>query len=236
MIRINLWASPRNVSTAMMYSWAQRADTVVLDEPLYGHFLRVTDRPHPGKEETLAQMETDGEKVVQEQLLGDFPKPVAFFKQMTHHLVDLDWSFMLGMKNIIFTRNPGRILMSYAKVIAHPTIDDIGLKKQMELLQYLEENEAHYLVLDSKSFLENPKEKLEQICEHIAIPADEKMLSWEAGPRPEDGCWAKYWYGNVHRSTGFQAYQKKQIVLPRRLMPVLRESGEYYQILLDKAI
>ena len=29
------------------------------------------------------------------------------------------------------------------------------------------------------------------------------MLAWPAGGRPEDGVWAKHWYGAVHRSTGF---------------------------------
>ena len=39
-VRINLWSGPRNVSTALMYSFAQRSDTAVVDEPLYGHYLR----------------------------------------------------------------------------------------------------------------------------------------------------------------------------------------------------
>jgi len=38
MIRINLWSSPRNVSTALMYSFAQRLDTTVVDEPLYAYY------------------------------------------------------------------------------------------------------------------------------------------------------------------------------------------------------
>ena len=47
--RICLWSSPRNISTAMMYSFAQRPDTIVFDEPLYAHYLRVTGIDHPGK-------------------------------------------------------------------------------------------------------------------------------------------------------------------------------------------
>lgn len=41
--RICLWSGPRNVSTALMYL-AQRADTVVYDEPLYAHYLSKTLR------------------------------------------------------------------------------------------------------------------------------------------------------------------------------------------------
>ena len=36
---INLIAGPRNLSTAIMYSFAQRKDCVVIDEPFYGHYL-----------------------------------------------------------------------------------------------------------------------------------------------------------------------------------------------------
>ena len=34
-MRIALWSGPRNVSTALMYSFRQRPDTTVIDEPLY---------------------------------------------------------------------------------------------------------------------------------------------------------------------------------------------------------
>ena len=47
--RVSVWSGPRNVSTALMYSFRARPDTVVVDEPLYGHYLSLTDAPHPGK-------------------------------------------------------------------------------------------------------------------------------------------------------------------------------------------
>ena len=36
---INLISGPRNVSTALMYSFAQRNDTNYYDEPFYGYYL-----------------------------------------------------------------------------------------------------------------------------------------------------------------------------------------------------
>ena len=93
--RINLWSGPRNISTATMYAFAQRADTRVFDEPLYAHYLNKTsaDEYHPGAAEILADMENDGSKVI-EMMLGNHDRPIVFFKQMTHHLVELDWSFI----------------------------------------------------------------------------------------------------------------------------------------------
>jgi len=91
-----LWSGPRNVSTALMYSFAQRADTKVVDEPLYGHYLRVTGAQHPLRKEVLAAVNTDGNEVMR-ALLNEPANEVTrvlFMKQMAHHLVDLDQGFM----------------------------------------------------------------------------------------------------------------------------------------------
>ena len=74
-LRITLWSGPRNVSTAIMYSFAQRSDTRVVDEPLYAHYLRVSGVEHPGRHEVLEAMEADGEKVVREVVLGPCDRP-----------------------------------------------------------------------------------------------------------------------------------------------------------------
>ena len=64
-----MWSGPRNISTAMMRSWGNRADTVVVDEPLYAFYLKATGKKHPVAQEVIAHGETDWRKVVAE--LGD---------------------------------------------------------------------------------------------------------------------------------------------------------------------
>ena len=68
-LRLCVWSGPRNVSTALMYSFAQRADARVVDEPLYAHYLRVTGSAHPDREAILASQDGDGDRVVREQVL-----------------------------------------------------------------------------------------------------------------------------------------------------------------------
>lgn len=51
---IHSWSAPRSLSTSLMYSFAQRDDTEVLDEPLYAHYLRVTGVDRPYREELLS--------------------------------------------------------------------------------------------------------------------------------------------------------------------------------------
>lgn len=90
-----MWSGPRNVSTAFMYSFAQRADTRVLDEPFYAHYLRVTGAPHPGREEVLADMENDGLKVIENIIFGNVERPILFIKNMGHHVVELPDDFCM---------------------------------------------------------------------------------------------------------------------------------------------
>ena len=61
---INMWSGPRNVSTAMMYSWRERSDTSVWDEPMYGHYLVVTGVDHPGREDILEHVLTDAAEIL----------------------------------------------------------------------------------------------------------------------------------------------------------------------------
>lgn len=233
--RINLWSSPRNVSTALMYSFAQRPDTRVVDEPLYAHYLKHSPRPviHPGQEAILASQLQDGAQVVRQQLLGPVEQPVVVFKQMTHHLIALDRSFLLEMKNVLLIRHPRRIIASYAKVIPEPVMEDVGIQMQYELAQYLKVHGRLDAVLDSKDLLLDPKQQLEQLCEKLDIPFYEKMLSWPAGPRPEDGVWAPHWYANVHQSTGFAPYQEREVALNPQQEALANACQPFYEALIE---
>ena len=237
-IRLCVWSGPRNISTALMYSFAQRADTTVVDEPYYAHYLSTTDADeyHPGSAEILATMENDGAAVTHDVVLADYPTPVVFHKQMTHHLANLDWAFLAQTVNIILTRDPVDMLPSYAKNVAQPTMRDVGYAAHIELLDYLRGIGQEPPVLDSRLVLENPRAVLRKLCERVGIAFDEAMLSWEAGARPEDGCWARYWYDSVHRSTGFGKYRPKLTPFPDHLKPLLAECQPYYEQLATLAI
>ena len=59
------------------------------------------------------------------------------------------------------------------------------------------------------------------------MPYTDAMLSWEAGPRAEDGIWAPHWYHAVHKSTGFSPYVHKS-EFPDALRPLLEECAPWY--------
>lgn len=236
--KICLWSGPRNISTALMYSFAQRNDCQVFDEPLYAHYLSKTPAKayHPGADDVIAEMENDGEKVVRDLILGFDAKPVGFFKHMTHHLHNLNLVFLSDTINVLLTRDPVDMLPSYAAWVEKPTLQDVDYKQHIELFDYLQALGQNPVVLDSKQILLNPKKVLSELCDRIGIDFQESMLSWKAGARPEDGSWAKYWYKSVHESTGFGKYVQKSEPFPESLKPLLAECVPYYEQLSKLAI
>ena len=58
-VRIAMWSGPRNISTAMMRSFENRADCTVWDEPFYAHYLAETGLRHPLASDIIAAYETD---------------------------------------------------------------------------------------------------------------------------------------------------------------------------------
>ena len=233
--KICLWSSPRNVSTALMYSFAQRSDTTVFDEPLYAHYLKESGVIHPGREEVLLEQENEGNKVVRNVLLKEHNE-VSFHKLMTHFLVNIDRSFLSEVTNLLLIRNPSEIISSYAKVIPNPKMEDVGIQMQYELYHQLKEQNQLAAVLDAKELLKNPKLALQQLCDNINIPFQDKMLSWEVGAREEDGCWAKYWYSNVHQSTGFIPYQDRETNLKGSDLELAKACQPYYDFLYEQSI
>ncbi len=231
MMILNLISGPRNISTALMYSFAQRTDTTVLDEPFYAFYLNRSGIHHPGKEEVIESQPID-EFTVSEKIMTETSRPVVFVKNMAHHLALMDQSFLNQVTNIFLIRSPGQILASYAQVIETPTLRDIGIEYQYTLFNFLKEKGQLPLVMDSGLLLQNPESVLKQACQHLDIPFMNAMLHWQPGPKPYDGVWAKYWYNNVHKSTGFEKQPTSNRPLPEHLTSLNKKAEYYYDRLL----
>ncbi len=234
---ICLWSGPRNVSTALMYSFAQLPDIRVVDEPLYGHYLRVSEAPHPGDADVIAAMDCDGNRVMRTLLQEqqDSPATRLFLKHMAHHLVDLDLGFLAHSCNIFLIRDPREMLPSLTIQLPKATLTDTGLKRQWQLYEELVSSGHDPVILDSRELLLDPAAILRALCERISITFDPDMLSWQAGPRAEDGVWAQHWYHSVHKSTGFSPYVAKT-EFPDRLQPLLDDCKPWYDKLFAHAL
>lgn len=236
-LRVNSWSGPRNVSTALMRSFAQRADSRAVDEPLYGHYLKTTGAPHPGRDELIQELETDARKVVEGLILGPCDRDVLFMKQMVHHLTpDLDLGFLDRCVNVLLIRDPAEVISSLVHQLPEPTMRDVGLERQVVLFRDLRERGQEPPVIDARQLLSNPEHVLRELCDRIGIAWDPAMLSWPAGRQPEDGPWARYWYDNVERSTGFAPYRPKPVDVPDSCRPLLDDCRGLYEELREAAI
>lgn len=229
---INLISGPRNLSTALMYAFAQRKDITVLDEPFYGFYLKnaALENEHPSQQEVLQTMELHEKNIVADiNLLSN--KQNIFVKGMAHHYLTKTPDFILDWENIILIRHPKKLIASFSKVINTPTLNDIGIKKATELFLFLKNNGKTPIVIDSDELLKNPENYLKKLCDLLYIPFFEKMLSWKKGGIPEDGIWARHWYGNVHNSEGFAIQKTSSQPFPKHLEPLLEKAVPYYETL-----
>ena len=216
-----MWSGPRTLSTALMRSFGNRPDTVVVDEPLYGFYLARTGLDHPGRDEVIASMPTDWRVVIEQLVRGSIAAPISYQKHMTHHLLpEVDRSLLAGMRHAYLIRDPRLLLASYARVRQAPTLADLGLEQQVEIFRLFGGP-----VIDAADLAARPRETLGALCAALAIPFDEAMLAWPPGPRPTDGVWGKYWYARVWASTGFTAPREPLPASPAEREPIELESA-----------
>ncbi|NND88057.1 MAG: sulfotransferase family protein, partial [Flavobacteriaceae bacterium] len=187
-----------------MYSFAQRDDIQVIDEPFYGYYLKYGQPriDHPAQQQILASMPVGFDEVLNE-IKNLASTSNVFLKGMAHHYLNDAPEFILPWTNVILIRHPERLLASFSKVIQNPSLCDIGIKKAAHLYTFLKESGNTPVVIDSDELLKDPSNYLKLLCSVLKIPYMNSMLHWKAGPIPEDGIWAPYWYTNVHNSTGF---------------------------------
>jgi hypothetical protein len=238
-LRIAMWSGPRNISTAMMRSWGNRPDTVVVDEPFYAFYLKETGTKHPGAEEVVAQGETDWRKVVENCRRGlsaatqcsAATKTIFYQKQMTHHLlprVSRDW--LRDVTNCFLIRDPAEVIASYIKKNPEPELNDLGFVQQAEIFDFVRRHtDSIPPVIDADDVLRDPKRMLRLLCDGVGVEFSDAMLSWPHGPRDTDGIWAKYWYAEVERSTGFQPYRERKIELPDYLREIEQQCLQCYE-------
>ena len=215
----------------MMRAWGNRADTAVVDEPFYAHYLKVTGADHPAAHEVIAAGEADWRKVV-EQLTGDAPggKAIFYQKQMTHHFLphmSRDW--LRSLTNCFLIRDPRDVIASYIKKNHDPTVEDLGFAQQAEIFDFVRaQTGAMPPIVDAHDVLENPRRTLTLLCEAVGVEFSAAMLSWPPGLRATDGVWAKHWYTEVATSTGFRRATPRHAEVPTHLERVYETSRAIY--------
>lgn len=231
-MKIAMWSGPRNLSTAMMYSFAAREDCAVVDEPFYAAYLQATGVDHPMRWEVIDSQPTDPLDVA-DDCTGPNPagKSIYYQKHMTLHMIpEFPRDFMRALTNVFLIRHPARVVASYAKKREGPELADIGFVQQAELFDQVAQDLGRApLVIDSADIRANPSAALQGLCTALGIPFSPKMLHWQKGPKPYDGVWAPHWYNAVHQSTGFEDPEGPLPDLPPEYARLAEQALPYYE-------
>lgn len=226
-MKVAAWSGPRNLSTAMMYAFASRGDFAVQDEPFYAPYLIRTGIQHPLREEILARHETDPGRIVQS--FHSVPAENLYLKLMAHHMVPGlpdDWA--ADFTHLHLVRHPARVIASYIAKREMPTLEEIGLPRQLDLFERF-----GGVVVDSADIREDPPRMIARLCEALGLGFTERMLSWPAGGNPADGAWAPHWYGSVHGSTKFEGREAEIPELEGFAANLCADAMAYYDTLCE---
>lgn len=230
-MKIAMWSGPRNLSTAMMYSFGARSDCAVVDEPFYGAYLEKTGLSHPMGAQIKSSMATEADQVVA-QITGSnkAQKPHFYQKHMCHHMIEgFDRTWMRDMQNVFLIRHPARVVASYAVKREEPTLEDIGFAQQAMLFDAVVAQGETPIVIDSFDIRQDPERMLSQLCAALGLEFEPAMLQWPAGGHVDDGVWAAHWYGAVHRSTGFAGAEGALPEVTGELQAVVQAATPHYE-------
>ena len=233
-MRLAVWSGPRNLSTALMYAFANRVDFSAVDEPFYAAYLKLSGLKHPMVKEILASQAQDPAEVVKALLAPiGAPHRHMYHKHMTQHMIpEIPRDWMREVENVFLIRHPMRVVASFARKYENPTLADQGFLQQESLFEGLRAQGQTPLVIDSADILFNPERALRRLCAALELGFDPAMLSWPAGGMSCDGVWAAHWYGAVHRSTGFSAAEAEPLPdLPDHLKALADQAMPAYDTL-----
>ena len=232
---IHLIASPRNVSTALMYSIGQHDKIHVVDEPFYAAYLHRSGLVHPDRDLVLNSQSTERAEVFAQIRELEARYPVVFLKNMAHHMIEEDLDQMKTWKHVFLIRHPRLHIHSFTRVIPHPSLEALGTTTQRKWFDELSVRDISPHIIDANQLLGDPENILRRFCTAMDIEFQSAMLSWPAGPKSFDGCWGPHWYRSVWKSTEFGAPKSPEsIELPEYLLPLYTACMADYQYLYEQ--
>lgn len=257
---IAMWAGPRSRSTVIARAFEQLEGCIVYDEPLVGAYLSVTGNHWAMNdmknainiEKAINYFEMDYNKVIK-KLTGDLPNGKYFSFQkiaIDEYTSEFGIDWVKHLTNFILIRKPNEIILSLDRALeksgikeARITEEMVGLQALYRIFRQVESITGKTpLVIHSDDVVKNPRQTLQWLCDYLGITFDEKMLRWELNMKNSTLMdWislaknpdSEPWYETVRNSQTFLPYEKKEIDLPDKLMPLLEKCMPYYEKLLQ---
>ena len=232
-----MWSGPRNLSTAMMRSFANRRDVMnVMDEPLYASYLFRSPKRHPMHDEILKSQPISYKEAINSCLIES--SGISFQKHMVQH-VNFDESndWMSSLKNFFLIRKPEFVVPSFCLKYPDADINDLGFYQQYDLFKYISDiTNEEPPVVDATDIRNEPEKVLKLLCGELDIAWDSQMLKWQKGIHDYDGVWASHWYQSVHSSNCFIPEKNYSTDFDKNISELIFQSTKFYDSLAQKKI
>ena len=132
----------------------------------------------------------------------------------------------------ILLQNPKEVIVSYQKRFPLTSHLQLGYSQQVQIAKKVADFTGDFpIVINAKDVLMNPKKVIMMLCDMINIDFEEEMLSWPSGKRDSDGVWAPHWYSEVEKTTAFQPYSQKNVVLDSKWKDIFNSCMADYKFL-----
>ena len=179
-VRIAMWSGPRNISTALLRSWGNRPDTVVVDEPLYAHYLATTGRRPPRARRGARGPRADWRRVVAD-LRG--PLPAGKHDQLSEAhgaspAADDRPRVAATLTHAFLIRDPREMLTSLAQVLAAPSAGGHRPAAAGGAVRCADRRRAPPPVVDARDVLERARNRC---CGTVRAPRRAVRLRAHAG-------------------------------------------------------
>lgn len=228
-MKIAMWSGPRNLSTAMMYSFGNRPDFTAWDEPFYAAYLAETGIDHPMRDDVLAADEIDPHAI--SKRIKNETKNMLLKLMSFHMLPEFPFDWAEDCVHVHLIRHPARVVASYIAKREQPDMRDIGFEQQVEIFERFPGP-----VVDSLDIRRDPEATLSKLCAEIGLAFVPAMLAWDVGPKPFDGVWAAHWYDAVHRSAGFAGAEGPLPQVQGDAAALVEAALPYYEMLAEKSL
>lgn len=241
---IALWVHPRSMSTAIERIMRERGDLDCLHEPfMYYYYMGLGKKPLPLSELDIGNPETFDDIIadIEQRALSG---PV-FYKDMGYYVLPEIYQhpkLASQIRHLILIRDPRKSILSYYKLDPDVTQDEIGLKAQWELYEWLVTNSSiPPFIIEAEAVQQDPVGTMTRAWQHLDLAIIDSAFQWQADEIPEDWQSVSGWHQSVISSTGIRMAEvdseetiSEQFDVAASLNPVLYEFLEYHQPFYDK--
>lgn len=143
---------------------------------------------------------------IRDMLLAQAGQGPVFFKDMAYYVVPQilsDPAFVDRLTHVFLIRNPVASILSYYRLDAEATLEEIGIEAQWQLFDALRDRGVQPLVIEAEAVQQDTVGVMSALWERIGLPYRPEAFEWQSDV-PKDWEQVGSWHGAVSGSTGIR--------------------------------